>query len=171
MGTGLHSGMELSIPRTCGPIPISIHALRCANLHLHLNSKLHVPPIYPFNHLILSHIPSFFARLTSAYIRLAHILDLHITATPRPQIPPQRPPKQLLEHLEAHARQRRVVPPLGQLIPDERVLRPRVLVEAEGHARVVQRLADERAALGGDLHHEHIRQRTSPRYKSMRGKG
>lgn len=58
---------------------------------------------------------------------LAHVLDLYIAAAARPEIGAQRPAKELLEHLEAHTAERRVVPAFGQLVADEGVSVDRLL--------------------------------------------
>jgi hypothetical protein len=57
------------------------------------------------------------------------ILNLHIPTTSGAQITSQRPSKQLLQHLKTHPRECGIIPPLTQLIPNKRMLRPRRLVK------------------------------------------
>lgn len=143
--TGPRSGIETSIPPIPSPSPDTC-----------LPSRIlfrHVFPTQPPNpsHSITPHHLSFPSTRPHPP-NLTHILHLDLPPAPRPQVPPQRAPKQLPQHLEAHARQRCVVAPLGKLVADEGVLGPGVLVEAEGDAGVVEGLADEGAAFGRDLH-------------------
>ena len=81
----------------------------------------------------------------------ADILNFPISTLPRPEITIQRPPKQLQHHLETYSRNARVISPLTQLIPNERMLSPRNLVEAERSTRFMQRLPDEIAAFWRDV--------------------
>lgn len=74
------------------------------------------------------------------------MLHCHGLPVPRPQINLQRPPKQLQQHLEARLRNRGIIPPLAELIPDKRVLRPRELVPREHDPSVPQLLPDQVAA-------------------------
>jgi hypothetical protein len=87
-------------------------------------------------------------RIPLQFISSTNIFNLHILSIPRPKITPQRPSKQLLQHLKANPTQSRIVPPLTQLIPDKRMLRPRWLVKRKRNARLMQRLADQIASLG-----------------------
>ena len=81
----------------------------------------------------------------------ADILNFPISTLPRPEIPIQRPPKQLQQHLETYPRNARIISPLTQLIPNERMLSPRNLVEAECSIRFMQRLPDEITAFWRDM--------------------
>ena len=81
----------------------------------------------------------------------ADILNLPISTFSRPEITTERPPKQLQQHLEANASNARVISALTQLIPDERMLSPGNLVEAERSTRIVQRLPDQIAAFWRDV--------------------
>ena len=49
----------------------------------------------------------------TAELDLTHILDLHLAAVPRTKIRPQRPSKQLLQHLKADTTQRCIIPSLA----------------------------------------------------------
>lgn len=69
----------------------------------------------------------------------------------RPQIRLKHSGEQLQQNFEADLCHSRVIPALAELVPDERVLRPGELVEASNDARFAHGLADEVAALGGDV--------------------
>ena len=69
----------------------------------------------------------------------------------RAQIRPQRPPKQLQQHLETELGEKRIVAAFAQLVPDEGVLRVRGLVEGETDAVLVQGAADQIPAGGRDV--------------------
>lgn len=74
---------------------------------------------------------------------LAKMLHLPPPSFPSPKVRLQHPPKHLHQHLKTNLGNGRVIPPLAQLIPDKRVLRPRKLVPAKRHPGIAQALADE----------------------------
>lgn len=69
----------------------------------------------------------------------------------RPQIRLKHSGEQLQQNFEADLCHGGVIPALAELISDEGVLRPGELVEAGNDVRVAHGLADEIAALGGDV--------------------
>jgi hypothetical protein len=72
-------------------------------------------------------------------------------AIPRPEVDLQGASKQLQQNLETHLRDRGIVPPLTQLISNERMLRPRDLVPAKHHSLLSQRLPNQIPPLGRDV--------------------
>ena len=67
------------------------------------------------------YFPLPFPNPSVSCLSLTDILNLHIPTAPRTQIRPQRAVEQLLQHLEAHARERGVVAALAELVADERI--------------------------------------------------
>lgn len=82
---------------------------------------------------------------------LAHVLRLGDVAHAGAEVGAQGAIEELEQHLEADAGESGVVAALGQLVADEGVLGPGMLVEREGHAGIVQRLADQVAARRRDV--------------------
>lgn len=70
---------------------------------------------------------------------------LHLLLLPRSltQVRLQHPSKSLQQYLEADLGDGWIVPSLAQLVPDERMLRPRELVEAECHSGFSELGADQ----------------------------
>lgn len=62
------------------------------------------------------------------------MLDFLRSAVFASEINLQRPSKQLQQHLKTRLGNRRIVAPLAQLVPDERMLRPGELMEAKDDA-------------------------------------
>jgi len=59
------------------------------------------------------------------------------------KIAPQRPLKQLQQHLKAYSRDNRIVSPLAQLIPNEGMLSMRNLVQTKHNPSILQRLPNQ----------------------------
>lgn len=109
---------------------------------------------------------------------LTNILNRLQPPIPRPQIGPQRPPKHLQQHLKTDFRHERIIPPLTQLVPYERMLRVRHLVKGKTDSLLMQRLPDQIPAGGRDVvvflaenlhsHHHHQQQQQRQRPKHSR---
>lgn len=69
----------------------------------------------------------------------------------RPQIRLKHSSEKLQQNLKADLCHGRVIPALAELVPNEGVLRPGELMEAGNDASFAHGLADEVAALGGDV--------------------
>lgn len=82
---------------------------------------------------------------------LAHVLGLGDVTHAGAEVGAQGAVEELEQHLEADAGESGVVAALGQLVADEGVLGPGMLVEGEGHAGIVQRLADQVTARRRDV--------------------
>lgn len=88
----------------------------------------------------------------SGYLQhLTNILNLLLSTIPRSQIPLQRPPKDLQQHLKADLRYRRIIPALAQLVPYERMLRVRHLVPGKTYPLLMQSLPYQISPGGGDV--------------------
>lgn len=79
------------------------------------------------------------------------MLNLRRVRVTRSQVRLEDSPKQLRQHLEAYFGDGRVVAALAELVPDEGVLCPCELVEAEHDTGLAQLLPDQVASSVGDV--------------------
>jgi len=84
---------------------------------------------------VLLHLRMLFLR----YFVLTHMFHLCCTSSGT-KIAPQRPLKQLQQHLEAYSRDSRIISPLTQLIPNESMLSMRNLIQTKHNPSILQSL-------------------------------